>query len=137
MFQYRDIIIILPEFKLSFIWIFSQLLLGFMKASLVLFIEPDALIQSSWQHLSENRNWNYEPIKFASKFTEAYQKHMIWCNWLWCNWPWMFPDLHDISIDISLTSSYHLVCDFDKQRCHSLWSVVVLGDAVDHSNGVH
>jgi len=37
----------LPEFKLSFIWIFTQLLLGSMKAPLVLFIEPDALIQSS------------------------------------------------------------------------------------------
>ena len=36
--------ILLPEFKLSFIWIFSQLLLGAMKAPLVLFIEPDALI---------------------------------------------------------------------------------------------
>ncbi len=47
----RDVHVItatlLPKLKLSFIWIFSQLLLGSMKASLVLFIEPYAFIQSS------------------------------------------------------------------------------------------
>lgn len=54
--NYISMNVSLPEFKLTFIWIFSQLLLGSMKALLVLFIEPDALIQSSWQHFPENRN---------------------------------------------------------------------------------
>ena len=49
----------------------------------------------------------------------------------------MLPYPHHISINISLTGGYHLVCDFDKQRCHSLRGVVVLRDTVDHSDGIH
>ena len=51
--------------------------------------------------------------------------------------PWMFPNLHDISVNVRLTSCYHLVCDFDKERSHSFWGVVVLRNTVDHSDGVH
>ena len=57
--------------------------------------------------------------------------------WLGCAVPWMLPYLHDISVDISLASCYHLICDFDKERCHSFRCVVALRDTVNHSDGIH
>lgn len=86
--NYISMNVSLPEFKLSFIWIFSQLLLGSMKALLVLFIEPDALIQSSWQHFPENRNKMYwwKLTKHCSAFKqniECYPSVNVIVNCYW------------------------------------------------------
>ena len=79
--------------------------------------------------------------------SKVYGKKREFCNWSFSKTvetvligrtiPWMFPNLHDISVNVRLTSCYHLVCDFDKERSHSFWGVVVLRNTVDHSDGVH
>ena len=49
----------------------------------------------------------------------------------------MLPDLGDSLVDVVPAGGDHLVGDLDKERGHPLGGVVVGGDTVDHTDGVH
>lgn len=51
--------------------------------------------------------------------------------------PWEIPRFGASVDDVLLAGGDHLICDFDKQSCHPLGSVVVERHAVYHPDTVH
>ena len=50
---------------------------------------------------------------------------------------WNIPKTSTTVLDVSFASVDHLVGDFHEERCHSFGRIVVLRNAVNHSDGVH
>lgn len=51
--------------------------------------------------------------------------------------PGNVPNPRHVMHDVGFTGGDHLVRDLDEERGHSLRGIIVLRDAVDHTDGIH